>query len=474
MEQTAKLFSIKISQSGGRNLLGGTAHMGLDGETTDLVLANDSSSSLYEPEYGTFSYDDRLYYMEWLNIAKSSSTAYIDLISTNKIQLCLQGEYYTISFWAKATTSSSISVYFYTGGSHAQLSHIGWTGMSDDYDVSNPTKTYDGAQPITVGTTWKRYYVTYYVNSTVTNKRAVVIRAWRQTTADPDIGIAGVKLARSSMMEDWDDKMEDTLLATGIDITNRKIVATADTFVIRNNSGTTTFSIDSSGNLVSSGSASFSGKITATSGSIAGWTINNGSITRDTGISIFGKCIIFNDTNRQAIIGTWETLGVQLLGRFYDTAQDGEDKYGIVITTSGGSVNRSLQLGGGYLSGIRLYALYCTSSTTLVRSDGYNMVIINSSAAITITLPKMNYEDDGYILIVRNLVNQTITVAASTGYRDYTNSTSKSNYITYGSGYGTSVTLGGYNTAIFVYHRALVVNSTYYGGWVATKLVGGW
>ena len=61
---------------------------------------------------------------------------------------------------------------------------------------------------------------------------------------------------------------------TGIDIEDGKITAQADTFEIWNSSGTTrTFYVDENGNLVSSGNASFSGKVTATDGEIGGFYI---------------------------------------------------------------------------------------------------------------------------------------------------------------------------------------------------------
>lgn len=53
------------------------------------------------------------------------------------------------------------------------------------------------------------------------------------------------------------------LLATGIDIKSHKIVATADNFIVRNNSGKLTFSIDEDGNIVGVGNASFKGSVTA-------------------------------------------------------------------------------------------------------------------------------------------------------------------------------------------------------------------
>ena len=54
------------------------------------------------------------------------------------------------------------------------------------------------------------------------------------------------------------------LLATGIDIKSHKIVATADNFVVRNNRGEPTFSVDEEGNIVGSGGASFNGPMKAT------------------------------------------------------------------------------------------------------------------------------------------------------------------------------------------------------------------
>lgn len=57
--------------------------------------------------------------------------------------------------------------------------------------------------------------------------------------------------------------VKPNLLATGIDIKNRKIIATTDNFVVRNNSGVMTFYIDKYGNIVGERNASFMGSVTA-------------------------------------------------------------------------------------------------------------------------------------------------------------------------------------------------------------------
>ena len=92
------------------------------------------------------------------------------------------------------------------------------------------------------------------------------------------------------------------LLATGIDIKSHKIVATADNFIVRNNSGTPTFSIDEDGNIVGSGGASFNGPMKATT-----FTLNStyfsvkedGTITAKGGQAAEG--IMTTDTKRKEI-----------------------------------------------------------------------------------------------------------------------------------------------------------------------------
>lgn len=62
---------------------------------------------------------------------------------------------------------------------------------------------------------------------------------------------------------------------SGVYIESGKILAKTNHFEVQNSNGVTTFTIDKDGNLVSSGGASFNGKITATSGYIGGLEIYN-------------------------------------------------------------------------------------------------------------------------------------------------------------------------------------------------------
>ena len=67
--------------------------------------------------------------------------------------------------------------------------------------------------------------------------------------ANSEVWIGGVKLEQGGRMTDYteDGVSVDELLATGIDIRNRKITATADTFEVRNNQGATTAKVNADG-----------------------------------------------------------------------------------------------------------------------------------------------------------------------------------------------------------------------------------
>ena len=67
--------------------------------------------------------------------------------------------------------------------------------------------------------------------------------------AGSEVWIGGVKLEQGGRMTDYteDGVSVDELLATGIDIRSRKITATADTFEVRNNQGTTTAKVNADG-----------------------------------------------------------------------------------------------------------------------------------------------------------------------------------------------------------------------------------
>lgn len=154
------------------------------------------------------------------------------------------------------------------------------------------------------------------------------------------------------------------LIKTGIDITRNKIVLTADTILMQSNSGEemAMFTTGTDGksrikvdfidveNIVAK-------KLDATEGTIAGFKISNNSIGNGAvdgdstdNMFLYRNMIGFNSKDRQAIVGPFNSLGVDFLGRFYDHRSRPYDiNRGLVISVSGGRDNIALDLAGGLI-----------------------------------------------------------------------------------------------------------------------------
>lgn len=120
------------------------------------------------------------------------------------------------------------------------------------------------------------------------------------------------------------------LLAAGIDIKSHKIVATADNFIVRNNSGTPTFSIDVEGNIVGSGGASFNGPMKATT-----FTLNSTyfSVKEDGTITAKGGRISFFNFDEEGMAS-----GVILVS---DSSQNKIAQQGLGLSSNNISVSGS-------------------------------------------------------------------------------------------------------------------------------------
>ena len=161
--------------------------------------------------------------------------------------------------------------------------------------------------------------------------------------------------------------LKGDLQATGIDIANRKVTVTADTFRVQDNYGNAiaVFKTNTAGkpilraenidvdNLVVK-------KLAAVDGTIGGFKISANSIgTGSTSIPTIDKkemflyddMIGFNSQNRQVIVGPFNTMGVDYLGRFYDhRSRPYDTNNGVVIDVSGGRDNIALSLNGGLIA----------------------------------------------------------------------------------------------------------------------------
>ena len=158
--------------------------------------------------------------------------------------------------------------------------------------------------------------------------------------------------------------LKSYLQATGIDIANRKVTVTADTFRVQDNYGNAiaVFKTNTAGkpilraenidvdNLVVK-------KLAAVDGTIGGFKISANSIgTGSTSIPTIDKkemflyddMIGFNSKNRQVIVGPFSTMGVDYLGRFYDHRSRPYDiNRGVSISVAGGRDNIALATEGG-------------------------------------------------------------------------------------------------------------------------------
>ena len=158
--------------------------------------------------------------------------------------------------------------------------------------------------------------------------------------------------------------LKSDLQATGIDIANRKVTVTADTFRVQDNYGNAiaVFKTNTAGkpilraenidvdNLVVK-------KLAAVDGTIGGFKISANSIgTGSTSIPTIDKkemflyddMIGFNSKNRQLIVGPFSTMGVDYLGRFYDHRSRPYDiNRGVSISVAGGRDNIALATEGG-------------------------------------------------------------------------------------------------------------------------------
>ena len=171
------------------------------------------------------------------------------------------------------------------------------------------------------------------------------------------------------------------LLATGVDIEDKKITATADKFVVNNNSGITTFYIDQDGNIVGAGNASFKGTITgsvingstiqssygaytttirggsietnnivASGGSIGAWKIKDGGLT-----TVYGSkaCIEMRDSKSSFRLDSDNTTnGGSLLdiynssGRVISIVSEDSDEAALYIRSNASNRNLAISTFG--------------------------------------------------------------------------------------------------------------------------------
>lgn len=243
--------------------------------------------------------------------------------------------------------------------------------------------------------------------------------------------------------------LEKGLEDTGIDITDKKILATADNFVVRNNNGATTMTIDKDGNLCTSGdgkfkgniycdgSGYFKGEVKADSGYFKNATMDNitaNNFTLETGrIACFDftagyigvpsstlgvnamhlstGVLIFNgeEGGHQVAIGTNAgVLGSQVLARLTDTRENTWVKTGMNINvdnhlTMYGGTNDAIQLSGGCISGLKLRTEAISTSGKTINDYANAVLLLPDVKGFTVYMPNFgkNFKYDGHVIMIK-------------------------------------------------------------------------
>lgn len=150
-------------------------------------------------------------------------------------------------------------------------------------------------------------------------------------------------------------------------------------------------------------SGSFSGEINATSGNIGGISISNDHLglgLSGDGVSLYNDMIVFNETNRQALLGTRQvTGGLPVMLRLTDTVKDTVPKSAIYFSVSNSSF-ANLAFSGtgdgilnGIIEGVKFYRLSATTRNMIYHADisnGNHMIVACSADGCKIELPTLS------------------------------------------------------------------------------------
>ena len=268
--------------------------------------------------------------------------------------------------------------------------------------------------------------------------------------AEPQLEAGAVATPWAPNVNDADENLQDTAL----EIKNRKIVATADNFVFRNNNGEETAAITEDGklntnvvdakkivaegvkaqtidagnatfqNMTVTGNSKFTGTITTEDGSIAGWKfgrgyIGNGSVGK--GLYISNDLILFNGDNRkrQAMLAGGNTAGIfygaTIMAYLKDETDGASRRMGLVIDIkpSANTLKKNIAINtlSGSFSGFRRTLRVTSDDITLEKTD--SAIFISGGGGHKLTLPAI--PEDGEEFIVYNPQRNPVKFNSSDG-----------------------------------------------------------
>lgn len=232
-----------------------------------------------------------------------------------------------------------------------------------------------------------------------------------------------------------------------------------------------------------------SGKVTASEGKIAGFSISGESLTNE-GFNNEAAVIFRNtETNAVAMIGgnVLPSPNDKAVARFSNGEERDKYKtnYALLVDATGAGKNIAIYMDGGCVSGFAMNNKVITATQTAVtleRKD-YNIVCGNSSVC-TITLPTMQLYDDGHVIRFKRTGNASVKIAMSYCYT-YNGETARysrpvimydrGSYITGTNTLSTLDSLMDSFELVWVRDISTEINNiTYYGAWVQYKLPRDW
>ena len=287
---------------------------------------------------------------------------------------------------------------------------------------------------------WRRVQVTFTPDFTDKPEAQYIImymavldkgEAW---FAEPQLEAGTVATPWAPNVNDADENLQDTAL----EIKNRKIVATADNFVFKNNKGDETAAITEDGklntnvvdakkivadgvraqtidagnatfkNMTVTGNSKFSGTITTEDGSIAGWKFGRGYIGRGNlgnGLYLTDRMLMFNDEDfkRQAFIGSNAadpTTGQSAMIVLKDETDRFARRTGIVvdIRPAANTLKKNIAINtlSGSFSGFRRTLRVTSDDITLEKTD--SAILVTGNSTVHLTLPAVSEDGEEFVI----------------------------------------------------------------------------
>lgn len=229
------------------------------------------------------------------------------------------------------------------------------------------------------------------------------------------------------------------------------------------------------------------GSMEALAGKIAGMQISGDGLTNE-GFDNNAYIVLRNDTHKVfAGIGgnvLPASTGTRAVARFTNEESGryyGDINYALFCGAKGATTNVALDMTlGGYITGLRIKSARLSSGGNSYGSPvaipkGTNSVILGGSGYYQ--LPKMNKEDDGYVVFVKNDYDGAVHLRSNTSITS--TGLSRTSFILYNRGANTTdlVIESRGDAMIFVYHRDVNIageENTKVGCWTQYKCPRDW